>query len=180
MKYLLLSLLIGLFATPAQAQTAGCATANCPGVVCGSLGTTMMSDDRTSLIACLLDAGDTSASPSCQDGAGSPNGLCSWKNMVDGGSAGVLTVTGTNPTCPASHPNEIARNWTARTCGPAGNMHWPVCGNVSTSCTVRGWGNASSHCVYGRYDCTLPNCPSSYCKTADCLPTSWTAVLCGQ
>ncbi len=60
---------------PVAAAT--CTTANCPGQTCQNLGTTLMSDDKANLIACVLTTGTSAASPTCAN-----NGGCMWKPMT--------------------------------------------------------------------------------------------------
>ena len=75
---LTLGLALSVFSHQAQAQTATCTSADCPGMSCSNLGTTMMSADHASIIACTLSTGNsTNAVTDCTDGGG-----CTWKSMT--------------------------------------------------------------------------------------------------
>lgn len=79
-----------LFAFSSNAQAA-----NMSGSVCTTLGATTMADDKTTIIACMLQTGN-SAATTCANGGG-----CVWKSMVGGSKFGTyqsVGLTGTAPT----------------------------------------------------------------------------------
>lgn len=88
MGALALTLSLVLTALPTQASTS-----TIIGTSCNNLGTTQMSDDKTGIIACMLNAPNSSATD-CSGG-------CSWKsgNIPTCSVGQVLTGTNAAPAC---------------------------------------------------------------------------------
>lgn len=78
--------MLGFLAAPAQAASA-IPDDFIPTHACGTLGTTHMAYDNSSLVICALDTGVASESVTCETGGG-----CTWKAMSGGIPIGTIVM----------------------------------------------------------------------------------------